>query len=145
MGFVVGSEFLATGIVWLIMLLQNMKAEELNTSWESYRHISSLIALSILHWLPYRFSIQRKMGNTRPENAKVSSWPIFAPFVPIKDAMGPLYQATFIPRAAPRKPNANAPIAAQPNDNKAGLFQASKSYAFHLRRKMKCSSSTTVI
>ena len=40
------------------------------------------------HLPVYRFSSHRKSGNVRAENAKVSSWPMFAPFFPIIWAMG---------------------------------------------------------
>ena len=93
---------------------------------------------------PYRFSIKRNTGKTIPENAKVSSWPMFAPF-PTREAIGPEYHATFIPRAAPRNPKTNAPMAAHPNGRLAGLFQASRSYDSHPFRKIRCSSITTVI
>jgi hypothetical protein len=94
----------------------------------------------------YFFSNHLKAGKVNAEKANVISWPILAPFFPISSAIGPANQAIFMPRAAPRNPKQNAPIAPQPNGSRSCLLQASRSYRLHLPPlKMTCSSATTTI
>lgn len=104
---------------------------------------SSSTSYWMFQYPPCLFSIRRSIGKMMAENANVSSWPMFAP-LPISDAIGAEYHVTCIPRAAPMNPKQKAPTDAHPNGRAAGLFQASKSYADHRRRKIKCSSITTV-
>lgn len=79
-------------------------------------------------YLPvHLLSAHLKTGKANPQNKAVSSCPTFPPFLPINPAIGEVYHAVFIPSAAPKKPNAKAPIAPHPNGSNSGLAHAFQS------------------
>lgn len=84
-----------------------------------------MLTLALRYYFPVNlFSNHLNTGNDTPQNNAVNSWPMFPPFEPL---MGPVYQATFMPNAAPMNPKAKAAIAPHPDGSRSWPAHASQS------------------